>query len=112
MDRLEQYRTHIQAVLNQLASYKSLRPEIEAQVIFDTNNDHYQLVHVGWLNNEQREYGCAVHVDIKNNKFWIQRDNTDIGIANELVALGVPKSDIVLAFQAPYKRPFTEFAVE
>ena len=29
---------------------------------------------------------------------------TDLDIANELVALGVPKEDIVLAFHAPYKK--------
>jgi hypothetical protein len=32
-------------------------------------------------------------------------------MANELVALGVPKEDIVLAFHAPYKRQYTGFAV-
>jgi hypothetical protein len=33
------------------------------------------------------------------------------GIATNLMAAGVPKSDIVLEFQATYKRPYTEFAV-
>ena len=30
-------------------------------------------------------------------------------MANELVDLGVPEEDIVLAFRAPYKRKLTEF---
>jgi hypothetical protein len=111
MDKLTQYRTYIQTILEKLASYKSLRPEIETQVVCDTAHDHYQLVQVGWLDQKRREYGCTLHVDIKEGKFWIQQDNTDIGIANELVGLGVPKTDIVLAFHPPYKRPFTEFAV-
>ena len=34
----------------------------------------------------------------------------DAVITHELVELGVPKSDIVLAFHAPYKRKFTGFA--
>jgi hypothetical protein len=42
---------------------------------------------------------------------WIQHDATDVGIANELLARGVPKEDIVLAFHPPYKRPYTGFAV-
>jgi hypothetical protein len=33
------------------------------------------------------------------------------GVANELVDLGVPKEDIVLAYQPPYKRAYTTFAV-
>lgn len=31
--------------------------------------------------------------------------------ANQLAELGVPKTDIVLGFRAPYVRQFTEFAV-
>lgn len=45
-----------------------------------------------------------IHVDIKDDKISIQRDGTEIGIANELMATGVPKEDIVLGFHAPYKR--------
>jgi hypothetical protein len=56
-------------------------------------------------------YGCVIHVDIKDGKIWIQRDRTEVGVANELVNAGFPKQDIVLAFKAPYKRKFTEFAV-
>ena len=83
---------------------------IEVQTIFDTTHDHYQLVYAGW-DNTHRVYGCIIHIDIKDNKIWIQYDGTEIGVANELVALGVPNKDIVLAFHAPYKRQFTEFAV-
>ena len=53
----------------------------------------------------------SINVDIKDKKIWIQRDGTEIGIANELIAAGVPKEDIVLGFHAPYKREFTDFAV-
>ncbi len=31
---------------------------------------------------------------------------------NELLAQGVPKADIVLAFQSPFRRQFTDFAVK
>ena len=48
---------------------------------------------------------------IKDEKIWIQYDGTEIGTANELVELGVPKEDIILAFHAPYKRPYTGFGV-
>ncbi len=32
-------------------------------------------------------------------------------IKNELVALGVPKSDIVLAYLSPFARQHTEFTI-
>lgn len=34
-------------------------------------------------------------IDVKT---WIQRDGTEYGITNELVAAGIPKDKIVLAF--------------
>ena len=49
--------------------------------------------------------------DIRADKLWIQEDQTEAGLASELVEMGVPKEAIVLAFHAPYKRPYTGFAV-
>ncbi|MEA5566929.1 element excision factor XisI family protein [Anabaena sp. UHCC 0399] len=63
------------------------------------------------MKRAKKDLWCHFHVDIKNDKIWIQRDGTKIGIANELIAAGVPKEDIVLGFHAPYKRQFTGFAV-
>jgi hypothetical protein len=63
-------------------------------------------VHAGWSKNH-RKYGCLIHRDIKDGKIWIQHDGTERGVANALVELGVPKDDIVLAYQPPYKRAYT-----
>ena len=108
--QVETYRRCIQELIREYGKHKSPHEDIEAQVIFDQEHDHYQLVNVGWR-NKRRVYGCVLHIDIKDNKIWIQHDGTEIGVANELVALGVPKDDIVLAFHSPYKRQFTDFAV-
>lgn len=71
----------------------------------------YQVVNEGW-ENPRRVYGCLIHVDLKGEKIWIQYDDgTEVGVANELVELGIPKQDIVLAYQSPYMRQFSEFAV-
>ena len=65
-----------------------------------------------WAGRElHRVYECLLHVDIREGKVWIQEDRTEVGLACELMELGVPKDDIVLAFHAPYKRPYTGFAV-
>jgi XisI protein len=83
---------------------------LEPQVICDTENDHYLLVYIGW-DGEKPLYGCPIHVDIKDGKFWIHQDFTEYGVAAELMDLGVPKTDIVLAFRSPFIRQFTGFAV-
>ena len=81
----------------------------ETQLLFDVQRDRYQVLHIGWQ-EQRRVYGVIIHVDIKDDKIWVQRDGTEIGIANELLEAGVPHSDIVLGFHAPYKRQFTDFA--
>ncbi len=110
MADVEDYQAYIERIINRYGQYKPAYGDVEIQTIFDKENHHYQLVTVGW-NDDRRIRGCVLHIDIKDGKIWIQHDGTEEGVANELVALGVPKEDIVLAFHAPYKRPYTGFAV-
>jgi hypothetical protein len=110
MDRLEQYRNYIQSVLTYYCRISPVADGMSTFTSFDTQGDHYRIISAGWENG-CRMYGCLVHVDIKDDRIWIQYDGTEYSIANELVDLGVPKQDIVLAYQAPYARTLTEFAV-
>jgi hypothetical protein len=108
---VEQYRQYIKHLLSERqkrASMSRKYEEYELQTIFDEQQDHYQLLYVGWRGNK-RDFGCILHLDIKDGKIWIQHDGTEIGIANQLVEMGVPKQDIILAFHEPYIRQFTEF---
>jgi hypothetical protein len=109
VDKLVQYRQAIRTLLTDYARYTS-DDEVETQLIFDSEHDHYQLVYVGW-ENQRRVYGCVLHFDVKNQKVWIQQNGTEIGVAQELVKLGVDKQDIVIGFHSPSKRQFTEYAV-
>lgn len=110
MAKLEQYQNYVQQAITEYANLGTSNNEIEKQLIFDTVRNHYQLMYVGWK-NRRRHHGCILHIDIKNDKIWIQHDGTEIGIANELVKLGVPKEDIVLAFHEPLVRQYTGFGV-
>lgn len=109
MARVEDYPRYVEEIIRRYGQYKPSYGDVEVQTIIDRERQHFQLVNVGWDKN-QRIRGCVLHVDIRDNRIWIQHDGTETGIANELVEMGVPKQDIVLAFLAPYKRQFTEFA--
>jgi hypothetical protein len=109
MDTIAQYRQHIQNLITEKTDRVWDR-QIQAEVIFDPDRDRYQLIYVGWRNSK-RVYGVVLHVDIIDNKIWIQQDGTEIGIANKLVELGISKEDIVLAFNPPDLRKYTDFAV-
>lgn len=110
MDKLDQYREIVQKILQDYAVFSRDDQEVETELIFDTTRDHYQLVHIGWQ-GERRIYGCILHLDIKGGKIWLQHNGTENDIAAELVEMGIPKSDIVIGFHSPFKRQFTEYAV-
>ncbi|MGL4498637.1 MAG: element excision factor XisI family protein [Planktothrix sp.] len=42
---------------------------------------------------------------------WIQYNGTEESVAERLVKMGVPHSDIVIGFHSPFKRQFTEYSV-
>jgi hypothetical protein len=110
MVNLEEYRQSVRQVLTRYARMQPAYGEIEREIIFDGERDRYQVVNVGW-ENRRRIYGCLIHIDIKDDKIWIQYDGTEVGIANELVELGIPKQQIVLADRSPFMRQLGEFAV-
>lgn len=49
MERLEHYRQCIRKLLTEQATMEAGNPDIECQLIFDAEHDHYQLLDVGWL---------------------------------------------------------------
>lgn len=83
---------------------------MEAEIIVDEAKDHYEPIFTGW-SGPYRINGSVLHFDIRDGKIWIESDGTEEGIANRLVAAGLPKDRIVLAFKPPEIRPYTGFAV-
>lgn len=111
MDKLTVYRQIIVRLLENYAIERKTQyeTEMEDELILDTQRDHYILMAVGW-DGLERIYYPIFHIDIRNDKIWVQEDATDYDIVGELEANGVEKHDIVLAFHAPYKRPHTGYA--
>jgi hypothetical protein len=111
MEKLEQYRTLIQKMLTEFADYRGDNTNSRYELLFDTVHDQYQVMHLGW-EGEHRVHYTPLHFSIKNNKIWLEQNNTDRLVAEELVEAGVPREDIVLAIHPPYIRPHTGFATE
>ncbi|MBX3059716.1 MAG: XisI protein [Anaerolineae bacterium] len=109
MDTLNKYRQIVQNVLREYA-VKPSHGEIDPEIIVDPERDHYELMHVGW-DKSRRVHGSVIHIDIIDNKIWIQHDGTSPGIALELVQAGIPKEDIILAFRPPHVREYTGYGV-
>ncbi len=113
MEKVNQYRQILKDVLTNYTLDKSGYPQpndVETQLLFDNQNDHYQVLRVGWRNRTQ-VFLVIFHFDIKDGKIWLQQNVSDYDIVGDLEAQGIPKSDIVLAFHSPQMRPFTGYAV-
>lgn len=110
MDRLNYYRQCLQDFLNQYSSYGPKNPNIETQIICDQVNDHYLLLRTGW-DNDRRVNHCIFHFDIKDGKIWIQENNTDIEIDEELAEMGISKKELVIGFHHPSMREYSDYAV-
>ena len=110
MDTLDDYRQIIKEVLIAYTRIPYAYGDIQTEAVFDRENDRYLLVNVGW-DNGRRVHGSLVHIDIIGGKLWIQRDGLEDGVATELMAAGIPRACMVLAFHPPEIRQHTGFAV-
>jgi frataxin-like iron-binding protein CyaY len=112
MDKVTQHQEKVIALLKTyISKYSDNFPELKDQLICDYETHNYQLVTVGW-DNRGYHYIVNFHFHITpQGKIWLLVNNTDIRIAEELVTFGVPRTDIVLGFQSPEIRPYTNFAV-
>jgi hypothetical protein len=52
---------------------------------------------------------CSDSATLKDGKIWLQQNLTDQNPAEDLVEMGIPREDIVLGLQPPYKRQYTEY---
>lgn len=111
MGTLDKYRHIVPQVLATYAKIPYAYGDIHTEVVCDREADRYLLMIVGWDEDKRRVHGCLVHIDIISGKLWIQHDDTEQGIATELVAAGIPKEAIVLAFHPPDIRPHTDYAI-
>lgn len=110
MDTVERYRKIVRQLVHDYASTRPSHGQIDVEAIVDPVSDHYEVVHVGW-HGHRRVHGSVLHLDIIDGKIWIQYDGTSRPVAEELLAAGIPREAIVLGFQPPHVRPYTDFAV-
>lgn len=109
--RIDDFKKVILTVFEEfITERKNSVPGLQYEIIEDDKHFRYQLVLLGWQGKE-RIFHVLFHVEILNDKIWIQEDNSEVGFANLLTEKGIAKQDIVLAYFSEFHRQFTEFAV-
>lgn len=104
-------RAVVKRLLHDLTVVPYAHGDIKLFTVFDEKNDHYLVMLDGWDVRKKRVHGVLVHADIIGNKVWVQRDGSEEGIAVQLEAAGVPKSQIVLGFRPMELRKHMDYAL-
>ena len=110
MDPIEGLRGAIARVFRSWEEYPAAISKFRIVGVMDTAHDRYTLTHVDYEDERSKSHLLA-QLEIRDGKIWILTDNTEEGIASELVAEGVAKDRIVLGFYPPRMREMGEFAV-
>lgn len=110
MDKLIKYRQIARELVLEYATHKPANGEIEPKPVIDLERDFYGVMHIGW-DGHRRVHACLIHIDIINEKIWIQYDGTSTPVATALLEAGIPREDIVLGFHPAEVRHYTDFAV-
>jgi hypothetical protein len=110
MDKLIKYQNIIVNILNCYLKIKYANVNLKNRPAYDHEHQQYLIISEGWQ-DDKHFHSCLIHIEIINDKIWIQCDNTENGIANELVSAGIPHEDIILGFHEPNIRKYTGFAV-
>jgi len=104
-DKLNRYRNILRTVFAEYSEW-STGDGVIAEMIEDPKRDHFEVIRFGW-DKSRRIHGTILHADIINGKIWIQYDSTNRPLAEELVAAGVPKDEIVLGYKSERIWPYT-----
>jgi hypothetical protein len=112
MDKLKKYQDIIIDFLNRYNAEtgRSLDDAIKRRILVDREHNSFQLLSTGWQGNRYI-FGTIFHFDIINGKIWMQCNNTEWEVVDDLMAAGVDRQDIVLGFVPPAARHFSGFAV-
>lgn len=101
----------VENALRSCAQFYAAPERFRTLKIFDRDSGNFLLVDEGW-DGFDRIHRTWVHIEVRDGKFWIQKDGTQDGITLNLLAAGIPNDRIVLGFQHPAMRKYTDFAAE
>lgn len=110
METIERLREEIRVVFGEWEKLPRIPSHWKIAGVQDTRQDRYTLQEIDFAKN-QYDTRLLVYLEIRDGKIWILTDNTEEGIATQLVSQGIPKQQIVLGFYPPTVRQIGEFAV-
>jgi hypothetical protein len=113
MDKITFYQSSLCELLleykHHLGGGRLNKTDDRLKIITDKEHNQFQLLIAGW-NNGKYSFKVLFHFEIYNDKIWLQENNTEFYVADELIEKGVAREDIVLGFLPERDRAFSGFA--
>lgn len=107
--KLNNYRRILEQVTEQHALMPGIPETVAGMAVCDFARDQYLLLDVGW-SPQGRAHDIVFHLRLKDGKVLIERDGIEYGIAQDLIAAGIPAEDIVVAFARSEPKSLHELA--
>ena len=93
--------------------YKKSANGLAVMPIIDSERHHYQAVTHGFqIKPKKHVFSILFHLDIIEEKVWFQCNYTDLLIEDELLKLGIPKSDIIFGWLPEYARVHSGWGID
>ena len=112
MATLTHLTTHLAALHTILEDYCTILNECSegatTRIIINADRTRYLMITEGWIGTK-RIHNLIFDAEICNGKIWLHHDGLNHGITDELIAAGVSKDLIVLAFHPPHIRLHTGY---
>lgn len=114
MDTRNTLNQHQQALYQILQAYCKMLNHANdgttSKVIVSNDDTRYLVITEGW-SGRKRIHALVFDAEIRDDKIWLHHDGLDHGITPELIAAGISKDYIVLAFHPPHVREHTGYAL-
>ena len=104
MDKIEKYKKIIQEELKYQAT-KTLynAPNVKRQLIINAEKTDFILLSLGW-DDDNFLHTILFHYQIKDNKVWLMKNNTNVLINQIMIENGIHKNDITIGWIPDYLR--------
>lgn len=110
METLAHWQEILEKTLQEYADLPYPFSDVQTYVVVSRERNHFFLMHEGWQGSK-RIHGMVVHAEIRDGKIWVHYDGIEESITADLIAAGIPKEKIVLAFHPPNVREYTGYAI-
>jgi hypothetical protein len=106
MDTILDHKQTQAAIVSVLSEFAKAQPldDIRLETVFDLQQDRYQVMALGTLDNKPF-HECLAYITIRNNQVCLEIDVSDFGLPDALQQAGIPETALVFGMPSINQPP-------